>query len=72
MRTKLVYFTNFNQKKLKYIAAAVSELVDEHGLGPCTERCGGSIPLCGTKFAKLIYVLCNFISTSFSKTKLHF
>lgn len=29
--------------------AAVLELVDKHGLGPCTERRGGSSPLCGTK-----------------------
>ena len=30
--------------------AEVAELVDAHGLGPCTERCGGSSPLLGTLF----------------------
>ncbi|KKL54050.1 hypothetical protein LCGC14_2269300 [marine sediment metagenome] len=29
--------------------AAVAELADAHGLGPCGATCGGSTPSCGTE-----------------------
>ncbi len=33
----------------------MAELVDAHGSGPCTERCGGSSPLQGTTLRPLGY-----------------
>ena len=35
--------------------ALMAELVDAHGSGPCTERCGGSSPLQGTTLRPLGY-----------------
>ncbi len=42
-------FLYFGGHKTKAGNAGVAELADAHGLGPCSERIGGSTPLSGTR-----------------------